>query len=154
MAVIENYGQATEAYYYLLNKDVNFIREAYAMPSDTGLPLYYSLFGPRVTSGVTSNELTFLLGPTPDAIYYMELHYYYYPESIVTAGTTWLGDNFDTALLCGTLMEAITYMKGEADMIALYKQRYDEAMGLLKQLGDAKEKGDSFRDGVPKYKVV
>jgi hypothetical protein len=103
---------------------------------------------------VTSNELTFLLGPTPDAIYHMELHYYYYPESIVTAVNTWLGDNFDTALLCGTLMEAITYMKGEADIIALYKLRYDESMALLKQLGDAKEKGDSYRDGVPKYKVV
>jgi hypothetical protein len=154
LAVIENYGTATEAYYYLLNKDVNFIREAYSMPSDTGLPLYYSLFGPRVTSGVTSNELTFLLGPTPNAIYRMELHYYYYPESIVTAINTWLGDNFDTALLCGTLMEAITYMKGEADIIALYKLRYDESMALLKQLGDAKEKGDSYRDGVPKYKVV
>jgi len=154
LAVIQNYGLATERYYFLLNKDVNFIREAYDYPNDKGLPLYYSLFGARVVSGTITNELSFLLGPTPDAVYHMELHYYYYPESIVTANETWLGDNFDTALLCGTLMEAITYMKGEADMVALYKLRYDEAMALLKQLGDAKEKGDSFRDGVPKYKVV
>jgi len=84
----------------------------------------------------------------------MELHYYFYPESIVTAGQTWLGENFDTALLNGTLMEAITYMKGEADMIALYQKRFDDAMALLKQLSDAKEQGDSYRDGLPKYKVV
>jgi len=147
LAVID----ATGTYYYLLNKDVNFIREAYPSPTDTGLPLYYGLFGPQTTF---PNELSMILGPTPDSTYSMEMHYFYYPESIVTAGNTWLGDNFDTALLCGTLMEAITYMKGEADMVALYKQRYDESMGLLKQLGDAKEKGDSFRDGVPKYKVV
>jgi hypothetical protein len=142
---------ATGEYHYLLNKDVNFIREAYPSPTDTGLPLYYGLFGPQYSS---PNELSFILGPTPNAAYTMELHYFFYPESIVTAGSTWLGDNFDTALLCGTLMEAITYMKGEADMVALYKLRYDESMALLKQLADAKEKGDSFRDGVPKYKVV
>ena len=147
LAVIDAAG----TYYYLLNKDVNFIREAYPSPTDTGLPLYYGLFGPQTTF---PNELSLILGPTPDSGYSMELHYFYYPESIVTAQSTWLGDNFDTALLCGTLMEAITYMKGEADMVALYKQRYDEAMALLKQLGDAKEKGDSFRDGVPKYRVV
>ena len=142
---------ATGAYYYLLNKDVNFIREAYSSPTDTGLPLYYGLFGPQYSY---PDELSFILGPTPDSDYNMELHYFFYPESIVTANQTWLGDNFDTALLNGVLMEAITYMKGEADLIALYQGRYQEAMMLLKQLGDAKEKGDSYRDGVPKYPVV
>ena len=146
LAVID----ATGAYYYLLNKDVNFIREAYPSPTDTGLPLYYGLFGPQYSY---PDELSFILGPTPDSDYNMELHYFFYPESIVTANQTWLGDNFDTALLNGVLMEAITYMKGEADLIALYQGRYQEAMTLLKQMGDAKEKGDSFRDGVPKYPV-
>ena len=146
LAVIDSTG----GYYYLLNKDVNFIREAYPSPTDTGLPLYYGLFGPQYSY---PDELSFILGPTPDSDYNMELHYFFYPESIVTANQTWLGDNFDTALLNGVLMEAITYMKGEADLIALYQGRYQEAMTLLKQMGDAKEKGDSFRDGVPKYPV-
>jgi len=147
LAVID----ATGEYHYLLNKDVNFIREAFPSPTDSGLPYYYALFGPQYSF---PKELTFILGPTPDAVYTMELHYFYYPESIVTANTTWLGDNFDVALLNATLMEAITYMKGEQDLVVLYKQRYDEAMALLKQLGDAKEKGDSYRDGLPKYPVV
>jgi len=147
LAVID----ATGSYYYLLNKDVNFIREAYPAPTDTGLPLYYGLFGPQYTYPA---ELSFILGPTPDSDYNMELHYFFYPESIVTASQTWLGDNFDTALLNGVLMEAITYMKGEPDMLALYQGRYQEAMMLLKQLGDAKEKGDSYRDGLPKYPVT
>lgn len=138
-------------YRYLLNKDVNFIREAFPDPNDSGIPYCYALFGPQYSF---PKELTFILGPTPDAVYTMELHYFYYPESIVTANTTWLGDNFDVALLNATLMEAITYMKGEQDLVVLYKQRYDEAMALLKQLGDAKEKGDSYRDGLPKYPVV
>lgn len=149
LAVID----ATGVYSYLLNKDVNFIREAYPSPTDTGLPLYYGLFGPQYSY---PDELSFILGPTPDAGYNMELHYFFYPESITVAvdGQTWLGDNFDVALLNGTLIEAITYMKGEPDMLALYQARYQEAMMLLKQLGDAKEKGDSYRDGVPKYPVV
>jgi len=147
LAVID----ATGEYRYLLNKDVNFIREAFPSPTDTGLPYCYALFGPQYSF---PKELTFILGPTPDAVYTMELHYFYYPESIVTANTTWLGDNFDVALLNATLMEAITYMKGEQDLVVLYKQRYDEAMALLKQLGDAKEKGDSYRDGLPKYPVT
>jgi len=142
---------ATGNYNYLLNKDVNFIRQAYPNPTDTGLPYYYALFGPQSSN---PTELSFILGPTPDAVYTMELHYYFYPESIVTAGTTWLGDNFDIALLNYCLVEAITYMKGEQDMVALYKGRADNAMVLLKQLGDAKEKGDSYRDGSPKYKVI
>jgi len=146
-AVIDGTG----SYTYMLNKDVSYIREAYPSPTDTGMPLYYSLFGPR--SDLPA-ELSFLVGPTPDAQYNLELHYYFYPESIVTSGTTWLGDNFDTALLNYCLMEAITYMKGEQDLVALYKSRAEAAMVLLKQLGDAKEKGDSFRDTPPKYKVI
>jgi hypothetical protein len=123
----------------------------YPNPSDTGLPLYYSLYGPQTSQPA---ELTFLLAPTPDAVYTMILNYFFYPQSIVTAGNTWLGDNFDIALLNYSLVEAITYMKGEQDMVALYKGRAESAMALLKQLGDAKEKGDSFRDPPPKYKVI
>lgn len=130
-------------YEYLLNKDVNFIRQAYPAPTDTGLPQYYAQF----------DQNTFILGPTPDAAYSMELHYFYYPESIVTAGTSWLGDNFDSALLYGALLEAYTYMKGEQDVMAAYKQRYDEAMQLLKQLGDGKNRRDAYRSGQVRYPV-
>ena len=150
LAVIEGYGTATETYHYLLNKDVNFIREAYPTPADTALPKYYALFGPTTTSGnppVPTTELSFILGPTPDAQYYAELHYYYYPESITTATTTWLGDNFDSVLLYGALVEAITYMKGEADIIALYDGKYKEALMLAKRLGDGLERQDSYRSG-------
>ena len=147
LAVIENYGTATETYEYLLNKDVNFIRQAYPTPSDTGLPRYYALFGPKVDSGVVTNELSFILGPTPDANYHVELHFYYYPESIVTAETTWLGDNFDSVLLYGSLVEAYTYMKGETDMMALYNTKYMEALALAKRLGDGLERSDAYRSG-------
>ena len=139
LAVID----ATGSYEYLLNKDVNFIRESYPTPTSTGKPIYYAIF----------DQNTFILGPTPDANYSMELHYFYYPESIVTATTTWLGDNFDTALLYGTLLEAYTYLKGEADVIQIYKQRYDEAMMLLKQLGDGKDRRDAYRSGQVRYPV-
>jgi len=150
MSVIENFGTATETYTFLLNKDVNFIREAYPTPADTALPKYYALFGPTTTAGtppVPTNELSFILGPTPNAAYYMELHYYYYPESITTALTTWLGDNFDSVLLYGSLVEAITYMKGEADMVALYDGKYKEALMLAKRLGDGLERQDAYRSG-------
>jgi hypothetical protein len=143
MAVIDGTG----AYEYLLNKDVNFIRQAYPTPTDTAIPKYYALFGPTVASSVISNELSFILGPTPDAGYSVELHYYYYPESIVTASTTWLGDNFDTVLLYGTLVEAYTYMKGETDMLALYDGKYKEALVLAKRLGDGMERQDAYRSG-------
>jgi hypothetical protein len=138
---------STGVYSYLLNKDVNFIREAYPQPTDTAIPKYYALFGPTVTGSTISTELSLILGPTPNATYSVELHYYYYPESIVTASTTWLGDNFDSVLLYGALVEAITYMKGEADMIALYDGKYKEALALAKRLGDGLERQDAYRSG-------
>jgi hypothetical protein len=150
LAVIEGYGTATEKYTFLINKDVNFIREAYPTPADIALPKYYALFGPTTTSGnppVPTNELSFILGPTPDAQYYAELHYYYYPESITTATTTWLGDNFDSVLLYGALVEAYTYMKGETDIVALYDGKYKEALALAKRLGDGLERSDAYRSG-------
>ena len=136
-------------YTFLLNKDVNFIREAYPTPTDTGTPKYYALFGPTIASSVITNELSFILGPTPDATYSAELHYYYYPESITVAssGQTWLGDNFDTVLLYGSLVEAYTFMKGEADLIALYDGKYKEALALAKRLGDGMERQDAYRSG-------
>jgi hypothetical protein len=136
-------------YTFLLNKDVNFIREAYPTPTDTGTPKYYALFGPTVAGSTVSNELSFILGPTPDATYSAELHYYYYPESITTvaSGQTWLGDNFDSVLLYGSLVEAYTYMKGEQDMMALYNQKYMEAVVLAKRLADGLERQDAYRSG-------
>ena len=136
-------------YTFLLNKDVNFMREAYPTPTDTGTPKYYALFGPTIASSVVTNELSFILGPTPDATYSAELHYYYYPESITVAssGQTWLGDNFDTVLLYGSLVEAYTFMKGEADLIALYDGKYKEALVLAKRLGDGMERQDAYRSG-------
>lgn len=136
-------------YTFLLNKDVNFIREAYPTPTDTGTPKYYALFGPTIASSLPTNELSFILGPTPDATYSAELHYYYYPESITTvaSGQTWLGDNFDSVLLYGALVEAYTYMKGEQDMMALYNQKYIQALALAKRLGDGMERQDAYRSG-------
>jgi hypothetical protein len=137
---------------FLLNKDVNFIRQAYPKATDTATPKYYALFGPTTTndpSPVITNELTFILGPTPDAAYNVELHYYYYPESITTAasGQTWLGDNFDTVLLYGSLVEAYTFMKGEQDIIGLYDGKYKEALAMAQRLGDGLERSDAYRSG-------
>jgi hypothetical protein len=140
LAVIDADGN----YEYLLNKDVNFIRQAYPSASDTGLPKYYALFGAQTNA---PNELSFILGPKPDANYTVELHFYYYPESIVTAEETWLGDNFDSVLLYGSLVEAYTYMKGETDMMGLYNQKYQEALALAKRLGDGMERQDAYRSG-------
>jgi hypothetical protein len=236
MAVIENKDTENETYTYLLNKDVNYMRAAYPNPNDTGLPQYYALFGPTVVTGAATNELSFLLAPTPDNDYSIELHYYYYPETIVQGrigtlgdltggsgytdgvyydilltggsgvggtatlvisggvvtsvqlnnggafykvgdvvsaagigtgfgfsvnvlsitnptGTSWLGDNYAPALLYGTLLEAYTYLKGEADVMAFYKGRYDEAMAQLNRLGTGLERGDAYRDGQAKIKV-
>ena len=142
MAVIDSTG----SYEYLLNKDVNFIRQAYPQPTDTAIPKYYALFGPSYTN---SGEMSFILGPTPDAAYSVELHYFFYPESITVAsdGHTWLGDNFDSVLLYGSLVEAYTFMKGEVDIITGYNQKYMEALALAQRLGDGLERSDAYRSG-------
>ncbi len=140
LAVIKTDG----SYEYLLNKDVNLIRQAYPTPTSTGAPKYYAIFGPT-TNAVT--ELSLVLGPTPDANYGVELHYFYYPESIVTAGTSWLGDNFDSALLNGALIQALRFMKGEPETTAVYDKLYLQAIMLLKNLGDGKQRQDAYRSG-------
>jgi hypothetical protein len=148
MAVVDGTG----AYEYLLNKDVNFIRQSYPVPTDTGLPRYYALFGPQSND---VNELSFIIGPTPDASYVVELHYYYYPPSITLAPfTSWLGDNFDSVLLYGSLVEAYTYMKGETDMMTLYNQKFMEAMALAKRLADGMERQDAYRSGQFRQRVT
>jgi len=133
----------TGIYEYMLNKDVNYIREAFPYPATTGKPTHYAYF----------DSNTFILGPTPDDAYQVELHYGYYPESIVTAGTTWLGDNMDSLLLYGALLEAYTFMKGEQDVIVVYQKRYDEAFMMAKQLGDGRLRQDAYRDGQVRYPV-
>lgn len=133
LAVVDGSGN----YSYLINKDVNFIREAYPNATSTGLPVHYAYF----------NDDAFIVGPTPNSGYAVELHYGYYPESIVTAGTTWLGNEFDSALLNGALVEAIRFMKGEPDLVALYERLFLQALGLLKNLGDGKLREDAFRSG-------
>ena len=136
---------ASNEYTYLLNKDVNFIRQSFPDTDSAfyGVPGYYAVF----------DQSTFILGPTPDSSYAVELHYFYYPTSIVTASTTWLGDNFSSTLLYGSLLEAYTYMKGEQDVINQYQKRYDEAMILLKQLSDGKDRQDAYRSGQVRYPV-
>jgi len=142
--------KADGSYEYLLNKDVNFIRQAYPNPATTGVPKHYAIFG-HVSSD--EKELTLIIGPTPNSNFSAELHYFAYPESIVTAGQTWLGDNFDSALLNGTMVEAITYMKGEADMVKLYAERYLSSIALLKNLGDGKQRMDAYRSGQVRAQV-
>lgn len=137
-------------YIYLLNRDVNYIRQVYPNPSLRATPKYYAIFGPNSED---INELTFIVGPTPDIAYQAELHFYYYPESIVTAGTSWLGDNFDSTLLYGSLVEAYTYMKGEQDLMAIYDTKFKESLMLLKNLGDGKQRGDAYLDGQVKVPV-
>jgi hypothetical protein len=137
------------SYLYLINKDVNFLRETYGNPVSYGLPQYYALFGPTVSGSSITTNLTVMMGPTPDTNYNAELHYYYYPQSITTTsdGNSWLGQNFDTVLLYGSLVEAYTFMKGEADMVKLYTDRYMEALALAKRLGDGMERTDAYRTG-------
>ncbi len=139
LAVVDSAGN----YEYLINKDVNFIREAYPKVTSTGLPKHYAYF----------NNDAFIVGPTPDSAYAVELHYGYYPESIVTATNTWLGDDFDSALLNGALVEAIRFMKGEPDMVQLYQSMYMQAMTLLQNLADGKLREDAYRDGQYKFSV-
>ena len=141
LAVID---PVTQAQTFLLNKDVNFIRESFPVPTDTSTPTHYGQF----------DQNTLILGPTPDLSYAVELHYYYYPESIVTASTSWLGDNFETVLLYGSLREAYQYMKGEEDLTAQYEAKYQESLGLLKQLGDGKDRQDTYRTGQVRVKVT
>lgn len=139
LAVVDASGN----YSYLLDKDVNYIREAFPNPSDTGLPTHYAFF----------DQTSYILGPTPDSNYTVELHYFYYPTSIVTAGTSWLGNNFDSVLLYGSLLEAYTFMKGEADIIAGYQKRYDMAIAMLKQLSEGKNRQDMYRTQQVRYPV-
>lgn len=146
MAVVDLDGN----YSYLLNKDVNFIREAYPSTSGRGLPKHYAIFGPRSDD---HNELSFMVGPTPDENYVVELHYFFYPESIVTAGTSWLGDNFESALLNGCLVEAARFMKAEQDIVALYQQMFTQSIALLKNLSDGKQRGDTYRNGQTRVRV-
>jgi len=133
LAVTDTFGDQQ----FLIDKDVNFIRQAYPNASDAGLPKYFGQFAPY----------TFIIGPTPDQNYVVELHQYYYPESIVTAGTSWLGDNFESALLYGALREAVIFQKGEQDMVAYYEQKYQESLALLRDLGDGKDRRSAYRDG-------
>ena len=137
---------ATNEYTYLLNKDVNFIREAFPdTDSDFyGVPQYYAIF----------DDTTMILGPTPDADYNTELHYYYYPTSIVTSGSSWLGNNFDSALLYGSLLEAAAFLKEEPDTVAMYTARYNEAMQLLQNLGEGKNRRDAYRSGQERIPVI
>ena len=139
LAVIDGDGN----YEYLLNKDVSYIRQAFPNPNDEGLPSHYAYF----------DENSYILGPTPDDDYEVELHYFYYPASITTASTSWLGDNFESVLLYGSLLEAYTFMKGEQDVIAGYQKRYDEALALLKQLAEGKNREDMYRSGQVRYPV-
>jgi hypothetical protein len=146
---------APTGYEYLLNKDVNFLRASYPDPTETGTPKYYTLFGPKVVSNTTQDSLSFMFAPTPDIAYTAELHYYAYPESITVAadGTTWLSLNYSPVLLYGSLVEAYVFMKGEADIMAFYKGKYDEALAQLNRLGTGLERGDAYRDGQAKIKV-
>jgi len=141
IAAIDN---VTGEYEYMLNKDVNFIRASYPFPATSGKPKYYAIF----------DDTTMLLGPTPDANYTAELHYYYYPVSIAVAGTSWLGTNFESVLLYGSLREAYTYLKGEPDMIQNYEQKYQEALGQLKRLGDGLDRQDAYRSGQVRVPVT
>lgn len=137
---------ATNEYTYLLNKDVNFIRESFPDTDSPfyGKPEYYAIF----------DDTTMILGPTPDADYNTELHYYYYPTSIVTSGSSWLGNNFDSALLYGSLLEAAAFLKEEPDTVAMYTARYNEAMQLLQNLGEGKNRRDAYRSGQERIPVI
>lgn len=133
----------TGGYEYLLDKDVNYIREAFPYPATTGKPTHYAYF----------DEDSYILGPTPDAAYTVELHYFYYPTSIVDAGTSWVGDNFDSVLLYGSLLEAYTFMKGEKDVLDNYVARYNESLAMLKQLSEGKNRQDMYRTPQARYPV-
>jgi len=139
-------------YNYLLTKDVSFLREAYPNPALLGTPKFYSIFGPTLA---LPTELSLILAPTPDANYGVELHYFYYPESITTAvsGTSWLGDNFSPVLFYGALREAAIFMKAEQDMVTYYEAKYMEALDQYKVLCEGFEESDSYRIGTPRVPV-
>jgi hypothetical protein len=141
LAIIAPSGE----YSYLIDKDMNFIREAYPSPTTQGVPRYYAQYDGDLPTA-TGN---FLIGPTPNLSYQIELQYYYDPPSIVTSGTSWLGDNAETALLYGALIEGYTYLKGDADMLQLYTTRYNEAMLQLFGI-DLRSKRDDYREGIMK----
>jgi hypothetical protein len=147
IAVIDGDGDYT----FLIDKDVNFIREAYPSQSTTGLPKYYAEFDGDVQS--TNSPGHFILGPTPDAAYGVQLHYYFDPPSIVTSGTSWLGENAEEVLLYGSLVNAYIFMKGEPDVMAAYQQSYDNALRRLVMLGEGRLKRDSYRDGEPRVNM-
>jgi len=149
LAVIKTNGD----YLFLLNKDVNFVREAYPAPASAGLPKHYAIFGTNLQA--LPNELTFILGPTPDIAYQFELHYFYYPQSITTVASerTWLGENFDSALLNATLYEGSMFLKQEPDLVASAKDKYVQSIALLKNLGDGKQRMDAYRDGQVRVQV-
>ena len=138
------FNPSNNEYTYLLNKDVNYIRQAYPDADDLGRPEYYAIW----------DDNTMILGPAPDIAYTAELHYYYYPTSIVSSGTSWLGNNFETVLLYGSLREAYTYLKGEQDMMNYYEQKYQESLGLLKRLGDGLDRQDAYRSGQVRIPVT
>lgn len=149
---------ANGSYEYLLDKDVNFIRQAYPTPTSTGVPRYYAIFGPTTSGATITNELSLILGPTPNSNYQVELHYYYYPVSIADtvlnpSGTSWLGDNFDSVLFNGVMVEAARFMKEEPDVVAMYEQQFAQSLILFKQLGDGKNRQDAYRSGQVRVKV-
>jgi hypothetical protein len=139
------------AYTYLLNKDVNFLREAYPNSNVTGVPKYYAIFGP---DSISPNEFSLILGPTPDSAYGVELHYFFYPASITTAGTSWVSENFESVLVNAVLVEAARFMKSEQDIVALYDTQYQQSLILLKNLSDGKMRQDSYRSGQVRTKVI
>jgi hypothetical protein len=152
LAVIDGSGN----YEYLLDKDANFIRQAYPNPNSTGIPRYYAIFGPTTTDEIPpaiTNEISLILGPTPNTLYNVELHYFYYPESIVIAGTSWLGDNFDSILLNGALIEAARFIKAGTELVTFYDKMFMESLFLLKQLGDGKQRQDAYRNGLIRVPV-
>ena len=134
----------TGEYEYLLNKDVNFIRASYPSPTYKDKPKYYAIW----------NDGFMILGPTPDKAYTAELHYYYYPPSIVTAGTSWLGTNYENVLLYGSIREGYTYLKGEQDIMNYYESKYQEAVSQLKRLGDGLDRQDAYRSGQVRIPVT
>jgi hypothetical protein len=149
---------ADGSYEYLLDKDVNFIRQAYPTPTSTGVPRYYAIFGPTTSGATITNELSLILGPTPNSNYQVELHYYYYPVSIADtvlnpSGTSWLGDNFDSVLFNGVMVEAARFMKEEPDVVQNYEQQFAQSLILFKQLGDGKNRQDAYRNGQVRVKV-